>query len=44
MRALESHEQGWTGARIAAALGVTGGAVSQWLQRAREGGREALRA
>ncbi len=43
MRALELHEQGWTGARIAEALGVTGGAVSQWLKRAREGGREALR-
>ncbi len=43
MRALELHEQGWSGVRIAAALGVTGGAVSQWLKRAREGGREALR-
>jgi transposase len=28
---------------IAAALGVTGGAVSQWLKRAREQGVEALR-
>lgn len=37
------HEQGWTGTRIAEALGVTGGAVSQWLRRARAGGREALR-
>ncbi len=43
MRALELHEQGWSGTRIAEALGVTGGAVSQWLRRAREGGREALR-
>ena len=42
LRALELHEQGWLGARIAEALGVTRGAVSQWLQRAREGGREAL--
>ncbi len=43
MRALELHEQGWTGQQIAAALGVTPGAVSQWRKRAREGGREALR-
>jgi len=42
LRALELHEQGWLGARIAEALGVTRGAVSQWLKRAREGGREAL--
>lgn len=34
LRALDLHEQGW--------LGVTRGAVSQWLKRAREGGREAL--
>lgn len=44
LRALELHEQGWSGTRIAEALGVTGGAVSQWLKRARAGGREALRA
>jgi transposase len=38
------HEAGWTGKAIATALGVTEGAVSQWVQRAREGdGREALR-
>jgi transposase len=43
LRALELHEQGWQGKAIAAALGVTAGAVSQWLKRAREGGREALR-
>ena len=43
MRALELHEAGWTGKRIAEALGVTRGAVSQWLTRARDGGREALR-
>jgi transposase len=44
MRALELHEQGWSGKAIAAALGVTGGAVSQWLKRARTGGgRAALR-
>lgn len=44
LRAWELHDQGWTGTRIAEALGVTQGAVSQWLKRAREGdGREALR-
>ena len=43
LRALELHEQGWQGKAIAAALGVTAGAVSQWLKRAREGGRDALR-
>jgi transposase len=43
LRALELHEQGWSGQAIAAALGVTGGAISQWLTRARAGGREALR-
>jgi transposase len=43
LRALELHEQGWQGKTIAAALGVTAGAVSQWLRRARESGREALR-
>ncbi len=43
LRALELHEQGWTGSRIAEALGVSPGAVSQWLKAAREGGREALR-
>jgi transposase len=43
LRALALHEQGWSGNRIAAALGVTAGAVSQWLTRARLGGPEALR-
>jgi transposase len=42
-RALELHEQGWPGSRIAEALGVSRGAVSQWLTRARERGREGLR-
>src|ERR687886_3015760 len=44
LRALELHEQGWTGKTIAAALGVSKSAVSQWLKRGREGGPEALRA
>src|SRR5215211_4810333 len=43
LRALDLHEQGWLGTEIAEALGVTAGAISQWLARARAGGREALR-
>ena len=42
LRAWELHQHGWTGTAIAAALGVTKGAVSQWLKRAREGGVKAL--
>ena len=42
-RAWELKEQGWKQQDIAAALGVTPGAVSQWLKRAREQGVEALR-
>jgi transposase len=37
-RAWELRQQGWTQYRIADALGVTQGAVSQWLKQAREGG------
>lgn len=40
--ALALKEQGWKQAQIAKELGVTPGAVSQWLKRAREEGREAL--
>jgi transposase len=36
-------QQGWSQRRIAAALGVSEGAVSQWRKRAREGGLQALR-
>ena len=43
LRAWALHEAGWPGRRIAEALGVTPGAVSQWLRRGREGGRAALR-
>jgi transposase len=44
LRAWELKQQGWKQAKIAAALGVSPGAVSQWLKRARtEGGPEALR-
>src|SRR5215208_4049678 len=35
LRALELHEQGWSGKAIAAALGVSQSAVSQWLNRVR---------
>jgi transposase len=38
LRAWALHQQGWTGRAIARALGVTPGAVSQWLTRARRGG------
>jgi transposase len=43
LRAWELTQQGWTQSAIAAALGVTQGAVSQWLQRARTAGPAALR-
>jgi transposase len=43
LRALELHEPGWTGREIAAALGVSRGAVSQWRKAARTGGRAARR-
>jgi transposase len=42
-RAWELKQQGWPQQLIAAALGVTPGAVSQWLKRAAGGGVEALR-
>jgi transposase len=35
-------QQGWSQRRSAAALGVSEGAVSQWIRRAREGGPAAL--
>lgn len=37
-RAFELKQQGWSQQRIAEALGVSKGAVSQWMKRAREGG------
>jgi transposase len=45
LRAWELHQQGWSQQQIAAELGVTQGAVSQWLKRVYEGngGIEALR-
>ena len=43
LRARELKQQGWNQRKIAQALGVTEGAVSQWMKRGREGGVEALR-
>lgn len=43
LRAWELKQAGWTQTKIAEALGVTPGAVSQWIKKAREGGTEALR-
>jgi transposase len=43
LRALELKERGWKQTHIADALGVTEGAVSQWMKRAREEGVEGLR-
>jgi transposase len=43
LRAWELKEQGWNQQQIADALGVTKGAVSQWMKRGREGGVEGLK-
>ena len=43
IRGWELSQKGWKQNQIAEALGVTQGAVSQWLKRAKEGGIEALR-
>jgi transposase len=43
MRALELHQAGWKQRDIAEALGVSEGAVSQWMKKAREQGVEGLR-
>jgi transposase len=42
-RAYELKLKGWKQTQIADALGVTEGAVSQWMKRAREQGAEGLR-
>src|SRR5437867_3516753 len=43
-QAWKLKEEGWQQKDIARALGVSEGAVSQWLKRGREGGVEALKA
>src|SRR5918999_189556 len=43
LRAWELFQEGWPQQRIAAALGVTKGAVSQWLSRAKADGPQAFR-
>ena len=43
LRAWELKQEGWTQQRIADALGVSKGAVSQWMKRARQGGVEGLK-
>ena len=43
LRAWELVQQGWKQQDVATALGVTGGAVSQWVSKARQGGIPALR-
>jgi transposase len=44
LRAWELHQLGWLQKDIAMALGVSKGAVSQWLKRGRAGGVAALKA
>ena len=43
LRAFELKQEGWSQQEIAQALGVSKGAGSQWMKRAREGGVEALK-
>lgn len=43
LRAWALHQEGWSQVRIAEALGVTQGAVSQWIKRGKEGGEAALK-
>jgi transposase len=43
LQAWRLKQRGWPQRQIAEALGVSEGAVSQWMKRARDGGAEALR-
>jgi transposase len=42
-QAWQLQQKGWSQRQITEALGASQGAVRQWMQRAREGGLEALR-
>jgi transposase len=42
-QAWDLKQQGWSQCQIAEAMGVSEAAVSQWMQRVRQGGAEALR-
>jgi transposase len=42
LQAWHLKQKGWSQRRIAEALGVSEGAVSQWMKRGREGGPQAL--
>jgi transcriptional regulator with XRE-family HTH domain len=43
LRVFELKQEGWSQQHIAEALGVSKGAVSQWMKRARDGGGPSLR-
>jgi transposase len=43
LRAFELKQEGWSQQQIADVLGVSKGAVSQWMKRARQGGFSALK-
>jgi transposase len=43
LRAFELKQEGWSQQQIAEALGVSKGAVSQWMKRAPQGGVQALK-
>jgi transposase len=43
LQAWHLQQEGWSQRQIAGALGVSEGAVSQWMTRGRDGGPEALR-
>src|ERR687895_694031 len=43
LQAWRLKQKGWSQRQIAEALGVSEGAVSQWMTRARDGGADALR-
>jgi transposase len=43
LRAWELKQEGWSQRKIAEALGVSEGAVSQWMEAARDGGPDSLK-